>query len=176
MPSTCLICNRTSGKHSNVSLHRFPPKSEPVKRKQWLTALGLSESDVADHHCICSQHFPNGDSSQIPLLHLGKRFRSPKKVWTARAQRAAKRSRDAKVPTAKRNLQCSESSAPTYVSTDENDSGSGTRMSTPIGEVLLSDYSVHELPSECSEESALDTSRFSGGCVNEASTNDCTGS
>ena len=96
-------------------LHRFPPKSEPVKCKQWLTALGLSESDIADHHRICSQHVPNGDSSQIPSLHLGKRFRSPKKVWTARAQRAAKRSRDAKVPTATRNLQCSQSPAPTRV-------------------------------------------------------------
>ena len=57
-----------------------------------------------------------------------------------------------------------------HVSTDENDSGPGTRMSTPIGKVL-SDYSVHELPSECSEESALNISGFSGGCVNEASTN-----
>ena len=50
-----------------------------------------------------------------------------------------------------------QSKSCTDVSTDENDSGSGTRMSTPIGEVLLSEYSVHELPSECSEESALDT-------------------
>ena len=58
-----------------------------------------------------------------------------------------------------------------HVSTDENDSGPGTRMSTPIWEVLLSEYSVHELPSECSEESALDITGFSGGCVNEASTN-----
>ena len=33
-----------------------------------------------------------------------------------------------------------------HVCTDENDSGPGTRMSTPIGKVLLCDYSVHELP------------------------------
>ena len=74
MPSTCLICKRTSGKHSNISLHRFPPMSEPVKRKQWLIALNLSDNDVAEHHRICSLHFPNGDSSQTPSLYLGKRF------------------------------------------------------------------------------------------------------
>ena len=32
-------------------------------------------------------------------------------------------------------------------------------------------YSVHELPSECSEESALDTSGVSGSYANESSTN-----
>lgn len=37
-------------------------------------------------------------------------------------------------------------------------------------EFFLSDYSVHELPSECSEESALDTSGISGN-YDESSTN-----
>ena len=31
-------------------------------------------------------------------------------------------------------------------------------MSAPIGEVLLTDCNVHELPEECSSESALETS------------------
>ena len=57
----------------HVSFHWFPPKSEPAKRKRWLLALDLSESDLADHHRICSKHFPNGDSSFTPLLHLGKK-------------------------------------------------------------------------------------------------------
>ena len=51
----------------------------------------VSESDVADHHRVCSQHFPNGDSTQLPSLYLGKHFRSPKKIWIARGQRASKR-------------------------------------------------------------------------------------
>ena len=38
-------------------------------------------------------------------------------------------------------------------------------MSTAIGEVLLSDFSVHELPNECSEESLLEISTLSGECT-----------
>ncbi len=179
MPSACLICNRTS-KHraSGVSFHRFPPKSEAVKCKQWLLALGLTESEVADHHRVCSEHFPNGDCTQLPSLYLGERFRSPKKIWTARGQRAAKRkSTDTGSragPSAKRHLQYSTSPATIRTSSDrsdEEDFGTSTALSTPIGEVLLSDYSVHELPSECSEESTLDTSGISGSYANESSTN-----
>ena len=136
----------------HVLFHRYPPKSEPAKRKRWLLALDLPESDIADHHRICSKHFPNGDSSQTPLLHLGKKFRSPK-VWTARAQRAAKRSMNTGVPTSKRHLHCSPSPAPTVTPassepTDGEDSAPGTRMSTPVSEVLLSDCGVCELPSD----------------------------
>ena len=166
MPSTCTVCKRTSGKHSNVSLHRFPPKSDPVKRNQWLTALGLSDDDVADHHRVCIRHFPYGDTSQSPALHLGKKFRSPKKMWTARACRAAKRTSSCSVPipSAKRHINYSPSPVPSTCSepSDDGDSAPGTRMSTPIGEVLLSDFSVHELPGECSSESAVDTSGLSG--------------
>ena len=52
---------------------------------------------------------------------------------------------------------------------DGEESVASTGLSTPIG-VLFSDYSVHELPSECSEESALDTSGISGN-YDESSTN-----
>lgn len=158
----------------HVLFHRYPPKSEPAKRKRWLLALDLPESDIADHHRICSKHFPNGDSSLTPLLHLGKKFRSPKKVWTARAQRAAKRrSMNTGVPTSKRHLHCSPSPAPIVTPassepTDGEDSAPGTRMSTPVSEVLLSDCGVCELPSD---ESALDTSGISGSCTYESSTN-----
>ena len=127
---------------------------------------------------VCSEHFPNGDCTQLPLLYLGKRFRSPKKIWTARGQRAAKRKSadtgNKAGPSAKHHLQYSTSPTTTCTSSDRSDgeeSGASTALSTPIGEVLLSDYSVHELPSECSEESALDTSGISGSYVNESSTN-----
>ena len=178
MPSTCLISNRTSKQlGSGVSFHRFPPKSEAVKRGKWLLVLGLNESDVADHHRVCSQHFPNGDCTQLPSLYLGKRFRSPKKSWTARWQRAAKRKSadtgDKAGPCAKRHLEYSTSPATTRKSSDQSggeESGTSS-LCTPIGEVLLSDYSVHELPSECSEESALDVSGLSGSYANESSTN-----
>lgn len=44
-------------------------------------------------------------------------------------------------------------------------------MHTPIGEQLLSDYSVYELPSECSSESALNTSGVSISHRDEDSAN-----
>lgn len=173
MPSTCLICNRTSKQRApGVS---FPPKSESVKHKQWLLVLGLTESDVADHHRVCSEHFPNGDCTQLPSLYLAKRFRSPKKIWTARGQRAAKRKSantgNKAGPSAKRHLQYSTSPVMTRTSSDCSDGEESGALSTPIGEVLLSDYSVHELPSECSEESALNTAGIPASCANESSTN-----
>ena len=148
---------------NGVSLHRFPPKSDPVKHKKWLLALGLSESDVADHHRVCSRHFSNGDCTQLPSLHLGKQFRSPKKFWTARWQRAARTKSantcDKAGPSSKRHLRYSTSPTTTCTLSDHCDreeSASRTALSIPIGEVLLSDYGVHELLSECSEESAMD--------------------
>lgn len=46
---------------------------------KWLLAFGLSESDVSDYHRVCTQHFLNGDCTQLSLLHFGKQFRLPKK-------------------------------------------------------------------------------------------------
>ena len=81
MPSTCIVCSHTKVKrqdeHRPVSLFRFP--ANKMKRGQWLTALGLSEGDIKQHTCICSRHFLNGDSNQMPSLKLGRRFSSPKK-------------------------------------------------------------------------------------------------
>ena len=161
-----------------MSFHRFPPKSEPVKRKQWLHALGLTESDVADHHRVCSEHFPNGDCTPLPSLYLRKWFRSPKKIWTVRGQIAAKRKHvdtgNKAGPSTERHLQYSSSPLMSRTSSDRSEgeeSGASTALSTLIGEVLLSDYNVHELPSECSGESALDTSGMSGSYVNKSSTN-----
>ena len=79
MPSTCLICKKIAKKGSNVSMHRIPPKSDSVNRQRWLMALNLTEGDVSEHHRICSRHFQNGDTTQIPSLNLGERFISPKK-------------------------------------------------------------------------------------------------
>lgn len=92
MPATCLVCHKTATS-SNHSMHRFPPKSAPAKRQQWLKAFQLEEHQVLDHHRVCSRHFPNGDISQAPSLNLGRRFASPKKMTNARGVRAAKRRR-----------------------------------------------------------------------------------
>ena len=54
-------------------MHRIPQSQKHmVNRQKWLMALNLIEvHDVLEHHRISSQHFWNGDTTQIPLLHLG---------------------------------------------------------------------------------------------------------
>ena len=84
------------------------------------------------------------------------------KDLAARGQRAAKRESantgNKASPSAKCHLQYySTSPVVTHTSSDCSDGEKPGALSTPIGEVLLSDYSVHKLPSECSEESALNT-------------------
>ena len=71
MPSTCFICKRAKKKDENVSMHRFPPKSELIKRQNWLRAWNLNDHEIMDHHRICSRHFQHGDVTQIPSLQLG---------------------------------------------------------------------------------------------------------
>ena len=88
MPDSCIICKRKTSIKESVSLHRFP--AALTKRNQWLAALSLEEHAVKDHHRVCSLHFRNGDTSQVPSLVLGKRFLSPIKR-TIRAERATKR-------------------------------------------------------------------------------------
>lgn len=91
MPATCVVCKKTA--RNQVSMHRIPPKSTPAKRQQWLKALQLEEHQIMEYHRVCSRHFPNGDVSQPPSLHLGKRFASPKKMASDRGIRATKRKR-----------------------------------------------------------------------------------
>ena len=135
--------------------------------------LGLADDDVGDYHRICSRHFPNGDITQVSSMYIGKKFRSPKKMWTARAKRAAKRKQDAGThelaPNVKRHLRYGTSPTPTSTTSQQSDFDEA--MLTPIGEPLLSDYSVHELPDECSSKSALNTSGVSGYHNDEDSAN-----
>ena len=81
-----MICGNSRTKDKSVSLHRFP--ADPAKRQAWIDALKLRVEDVKSHSRLCIRHFPNADPSKTPDLALGKRFASPKKSWTARAQRA----------------------------------------------------------------------------------------
>ena len=86
----CIVCANTRKKDPSVSMHRFP--KEKTKRLHWLKALGLKDDDIGRHHRVCSRHFPGGDAqSHDPQLSLGKRFVSPRKRWTGRAQRAKRR-------------------------------------------------------------------------------------
>ena len=85
----CIICDNSRSKDKSVSLHRFTV--DPTKRQAWIDALKLREGDAKAHSRVCCRHFPNADPSKTPDLTLGKRFASPRKSWTARAQRGRKR-------------------------------------------------------------------------------------
>ena len=130
-------------------MFRFP--ANKIKRQQWLESLNLTEADIGEHSRICSRHFLHGDSSNVPSLDIGKRFASPKKITTDRGIRALKRatrSPSLSFTTSKSKRSATPSSsrassltAPTSESTTDDEP-----MSVSIGEPLLSDYSIHELP------------------------------
>ena len=133
-------------------MHRFPSDSE--KRHQWLLALNLKSEDVKSHHVVCSRHFRNGDPTNVPSLHLGKKFRSPKKMYTSRGIRAAKRLKLSVTPPAPSQTPSPTSSVvstpaiSTPVSTDDNIIPEGTPLTTSESEMLLSDFSCHDLSSD----------------------------
>ena len=88
MAGRCFVCGNTRQKDRSISLHRLPSSSD--KRKQWLEALKLNEVDIKTNARICNRNFRGGDARKAlaPDINLGKRFASPRKQWTARAERA----------------------------------------------------------------------------------------
>ena len=145
-----------------MSMYRIPAKNDLSRHQRWLTALGLKEEELQDHYRVCSRHFPNGDVSQVPSLHLGQKFASPKKMQTPRGLRATKMKRFFLEPTPKRRLPSASTSSNTScpvtpASSDitDGDSSDIVGLTTPIEDACFSDYTVHELPSE---ESCLDMS------------------
>ena len=58
-------------------MHRFPEDHE--KRQQWCLALNIAVTNIPKDARISTRHFPNGDTTNLPSLVLGKRFASPKK-------------------------------------------------------------------------------------------------
>ena len=153
MPNTCIVCGHTKakapGETKHVSLFRFP--ADQTRREQWLKALGLKSSDVTANSRICSRHFLNGDSSQVPSIDTGKRFASPKKIHSKRGIRSRSSSvSPSPIPSGKRRAlsmstspQLSPSSSTADVSEEASDEDS---LVASVGEPLLTDYRVHELP------------------------------
>ena len=74
---SCFVCKHTRAVDPTVHMHRFP--KEVILKKQWLEALGIEEADLPKDPRVCSRHFPDGDSTKLPSLTLGKKFASPKK-------------------------------------------------------------------------------------------------
>ena len=136
-------------------MYRFPSIKE--KRQQWLVALNLSEEDISKHSRVCSKHFLHGSSSTTPSLDIGPRFASPKKRHSDRSKRVEKRSfrspsfHSPPPSTLLAKRPALESSCDTSVASNTDDDRSS--MCASIGEPLLSDYSIHELPSSSEKHS-----------------------
>ena len=154
MPSSCIVCGKTKTKGQSISMHHFP--TDPSKRSQWLKAVNLYEGDIHEYTRICSRHFLYGDTSSVLSLCLGKRFASPRNLQLSRGQRSLKRQKISPTPPPKRPVIVSEdvSSSRSHTvtpapsnTTDESDRMSEV-LSVSIGEPLLNDYSIHDLPDE----------------------------
>lgn len=132
-----------------MSMFQFP--ADKTKRPKWLEALNLTEAEIGEHSRICSRHFLHGDPSNVPSLDIGKRFASPKKINTDRGMRALKRttrspSLSFTTTKAKRSATPSSSRASSVAAPTPESTTDKEPMSVSIGEPLLSDYSIHELP------------------------------
>ena len=85
----CIVCGNSKTKDPNISLHRFP--AGEVKKRRWIEIMELIKGTVKPHSRICSRHFRNGDLSSGPERTLGKKFASPKKLYSKRSKRAQQR-------------------------------------------------------------------------------------
>ena len=74
---SCIVCKHTKTKDPSVHMHRFPRNL--IRRKHWCKALCIQEKELPRDARVCSRHFLNGDTSNLPSLSMGKRFASPKK-------------------------------------------------------------------------------------------------
>ena len=162
----CIVCANTRKKDPSVSMHRFP--KEKTKRLHWLKALGLKDDDIGRHHRVCSRHFPGGDAqSHDPQLSLGKRFASPRKRWTGRAQRAKRREAarnlfseertSAQNPSSSGSTSAKDDDATVSANDDEAVVEERPLLVAQVGEQLETEYQLHELPTDDSFSTATST-------------------
>ncbi|KAL5467348.1 hypothetical protein EMCRGX_G031561 [Ephydatia muelleri] len=157
MPGTwCRVCNNSKSGDPNASFHRFPTNLE--RRAIWLTVFNLQEKDIKPHHSVCSRHFLNGDVKNKPETNPGKRFPSPLKSGP-RAKRAKNRE-------ANKQLIGLYSTTGSLTSTSVSPTPSSSKSVTTstiiqpplsvadVGEQLVSDYQVHELPNNVDDASS----------------------
>ena len=157
---TCIVCGNTRARDPEASFHRFP--SNQARRQVWLRVFQLTNEQLKDHDRVCSRHFPGADSKKDPQMNLGKRFASPKKRNVPRAKRAKRREVSKQlsglwqIPSA----DSSRSSTPAPVATPitltslQSAADQGRMLTACIGEQLLGNYQVHELPSDSTDDTS----------------------
>ena len=147
MVNSCIVCGHTKKKGDNVSMYRFPAVKD--KRQQWLVALNISEEDVSKHSRVCSKHFLHGSSSNIPSVNIGQHFATPKKRFRSKQKGrkmlftlSSTSSSPFTLPPKRPTLE-----SPHNISLASKTDDDQSSMCASIGEPLLSDYSIYELPS-----------------------------
>ena len=158
----CVVCGNYRKHNPQLSFHRFP--SDLAKRSLWVRVFELDPEAVKPHHRVCSRHFFNGDPKNGPQPHIGRRFASPVKKGSDRSARAIERQQVRKL----QELQSastksygsgysSSSSASTNTSSfpqlSTGDDGESTTnepelMTVSVGEQLIDNYQVTELPDD----------------------------
>ena len=174
---SCIVCGNSRKKAPHLSYHRFP--TNPVKRSQWLRVFELDPEEVKPHTRVCSRHFMNGDPKNGPQANIGRRFASPVKKGSDRTTRAIERQQT------KRNLEVqSILSGDNSVSGGSGDPSSrisclpqlqtvtessvetaptdSEPMTVLVGEQLLDDYRVIDLPDDPSTTEATPSSADEG--------------
>ena len=134
----CVVCGNNLQKDPDCSFHRFTTIA--VQRKCWLQLLEMTQEQLTPHSCICSRHFPGGDTSKEPQLNLGKRFSSPIKMKLPMAKRAKARGSRKELST---NSTASDT-VPTLADTVPEE----FLLTVMTSEQFYIDYKVHELPDE----------------------------
>ena len=168
---TCVVCGNTRVSDPDISLHRFP--SDPARRQLWLRAFHLSSEQVKPHFRVCSRHFPGADPRNDPEMNVGKRFASPRKKHVPRAKRAKMREVKRQLAILKSpspassSSRCATPATPSLTSPTPSSSDQESSL-TSIGEQLLTDYQVHELPSVSGEDES--TSQQSSSQVQPSAT------
>ena len=164
----CLVCGNYRKNNPQLSFHRFP--TDPARRSLWVRVFELDPEAVKPHHRVCSRHFLNGDTKNGPQPHIRRRFASPIKKRSDRSSRAIGRQQVRRIQELAQELQSASSLASRYASANSSSSSALTSTSTlpqlpavhgtesittevepmtvSIGEQLIDNYQVTELPDD----------------------------
>ena len=150
IPSYCIV-RKKGPVEGSVTMHCFPLLSKPEQRHQWLSTLNLKLHDIKNHHCACSRHFRNGDTSNSPSVNFGKKIFFPKKMLTLHGFRANKCQKLFMTPTVSTAPSPSRFAVSTPISSDVTDDDlipECEQMTTSEGEPLISDFNIHDITSQ----------------------------
>ena len=89
MPDNCIVCGLTKEQNPEISLFRIPKNTQI--RNAWLKGLCLIPQDIKNVSRVCSLHFRDGNSKNIPSACLGKRFCQLPSKCTPRGKRQTSR-------------------------------------------------------------------------------------